>query len=125
MSTRALQSILASVFLVLGGWCVIAPGSVVALAFRPAFRSSAPIVPSLVAAFGSQALISGLFAGFARFTRRTFLVYGVGLIPFFVFDYYFYAVRPVLTAVGLLDLAGNLAMAAVCWLGWKSAAAEA
>ena len=105
----------------LGGWCVIAPTSVVDLGIRAAYRSNAPIVPIIVACFGSQALISGLFAATARFTRVTFLAYGIGLLPFFAFDVWFYAVRPVLTEVGLVDLAGNLIMLAICWLGWRRA----
>ncbi|HEX8258465.1 MAG TPA: hypothetical protein VF589_12615 [Allosphingosinicella sp.] len=49
------------------------------------------------------------------------MAYGVALLPFFVFDYYFYAVEPMLTAVGLLDAAGNVAMLALCWVGWRTA----
>ncbi len=119
-SRRILQTALALVFFVLGGWCVAAPGSVLALCFRPAFQSSAPIVPFLVACFGSQALIAGVFALTARFTRTTYLAYGIGLLPFFAFDAYFYAVKPVLTQIGLLDAVGNLIMLGVCWLGWRA-----
>jgi hypothetical protein len=119
MSTRSLQIVLAFVFLVLGGWCVIAPGSVLALGIRPSYQSDAPIVPILVACFGSQALISGLFALTSRFTRVTFLAYGIGLLSFFAFDAYFYAVKPVLTEVGLADFIGNLIMLVICWLGWR------
>ena len=123
MSVRTLQLALAMVFFVLGGWCVVAPGSVLALAIRPAFRSDAPIVPILVACFGAQALIAGLFAATSRFTRWTFLAYGVGLLPFFAFDAYYYFVVPLLTEVGLLDLAGNVVMLAACGLGWRQSKA--
>lgn len=123
MSTTRLQYALASVFFVLGGWCVAAPTSVVALAFRPAYRSTEPIVPLIVACFGTQALISGLFAATTRFTRWTFLFYAVALTPFFVGDVYFYLVKPVLTEVGLLDFVGNLVMLALCVFGWRQAAA--
>jgi hypothetical protein len=122
MSTRTLQYGLGAVFFGLGGWCVVAPGSVMALCFRPAFQSSAPVVPILIGCFGSQALISGLFAATARFTRTTFAAYAIGLLPFFGFDVYFYAIRPCLTGLGFAaDLAGNLIMLAVCWLGWRGA----
>ncbi len=70
-SPRSLQTALALVFFVLGGWCVAAPGSVLAMCFRPGFQSTAPITPLLVACFGSQALIAGLFALTSRFTRAT------------------------------------------------------
>lgn len=121
MSVRAIQYLLASVFLVLGGWCLISPASVMALTITPAYQSDAPIVPILVGAFGAQALIAGLFAAFSRFTRTTFLAYGIGLLPFFVFDYWFYAVVPMLTPLGLADAAGNLIMLALCVIGWRKA----
>ena len=121
MSVRVIQYLLASVFLVLGGWALISPSSVLALAVTPAFQSDAPIVPILMGAFGAQALIAGLFAAFSRFTRATFLAYGVGLLPFFVFDYWFYAVVPMLTPLGLADAVGNLIMLALCVIGWRKA----
>jgi hypothetical protein len=114
-----IQYALAAVFFVLGGWCVIAPSSVMQLAFRPEYHSSDAIVPVLMGGFGAQALIAGLFAAFSTFTRRTFLAYGLGLLPFFVFDYWFYFVEPMLTLVGLLDAVGNVAMLGLCWLGWR------
>ena len=119
-STRHLQWLLAFVFFVLGGWCLIAPMSVVALCIRPEFQSNAPLVPILVGCFGSQALISGLFAGFSRFTRTTFLAYGIGLLPFFAFDAWFYLVRPMLTEIGMIDLVGNIIMLGICWIGWRN-----
>jgi hypothetical protein len=120
MPPKQIQYCLASVFFVLGGWCLISPGSMLALAIRPEYHSSAPIVPILIGAFGAQALIAGLFAASATFTRTTFALYGAALLPFFVFDYYFYAVEPMLTVIGLLDAVGNVVMLALCWLGWKA-----
>ena len=121
MSARHIQCLLASVFFILGGWCLVSPSSVLALAITPQYRSDAPIVPILMAAFGAQALIAGIFAAFSTFTRTTFLAYGIALLPFFVFDYWFYVVEPMLTVVGLLDAVGNLVMIVLCWLGWRAA----
>jgi len=121
MSVRQIQYLLASIFFILGGWCVVAPSSVLTLAITPAYRSDAPIVPILMGAFGAQAMIAGTFAAFATFTRATFAAYAVVLIPFFLFDYWFYAVEPMLTSIGLLDVAGNLAMLVLCWMGWRRA----
>jgi hypothetical protein len=124
MSVRAIQWWLASVFFILGGWCLISPSSVLALTITPADQSDAPIVQVLIGAFGAQALIAGLFAAFSRFERRTFLAYGLGLLPFFVFDYWAYAVVPMLTVVGLLDVVGNVAMLLLCVLGYRAARPE-
>lgn len=123
MSALTIQRLLAAVFLVLGGWCVVAPGVVLDLCIRPEVRSRAPLESWLTACFGAQALIAGLFAATARFTRTTWLAYGLALLPFFVFDYWFYAVEPVLTAIGLLDAVGNAVMLALCVVGWRKAPA--
>lgn len=121
MSTKSIQYLLASVFFVLGGWCLVSPSSVLELAFRPEYQSDAPIVPILMGGFGAQAIIAGAFAAFAKFTRTTFAVYAALLLPFFVFDYWFYVVEPTLTPIGLLDAVGNVAMLVLCYMGWRSA----
>jgi hypothetical protein len=125
MSVKHIQYLLASVFFVLGGWCLFAPSSVLDLTITQQYQSDAPIVPLLVAAFGAQAIIAGTFAAFAQFTKATFVAYGVVLLPFFAFDYWFYAVDPMLTTVGLLDLVGNVVMLALCYLGWRAIDKEA
>ncbi len=120
MSVRTIQNLLALVFFVLGSWCLVAPESVLELAITPQYRSDAPIVPILMAAFGAQAVIAGTFAAFTRFTRTTFVAYAAVLLPFFVFDYWFYFVEPMLTVVGLLDVVGNIVMLGLCYLGWRA-----
>lgn len=124
VTVRSIQWLLASVFFVLGGWCVVSPASVMALSFTPAYQSDVPVATFAIACFGAQALISGLFAAVSRFTRATFLAYGVALLPFFVFDWWFSVVVPMFTYVGLLDAVGNVVMLALCWLGWRAAGRE-
>ena len=124
MTVRQIQWGLASVFFILGGWALVAPQSVIDLAFLPEYRTGTPILPFAVACFGAQAMISGLFAAFSRFTRTTFLAYGIALLPFFVFNWWFTFVDPVFTTVGLLDAVGNVVMLALCILGWRKAAVE-
>jgi hypothetical protein len=48
------------------------------------------------------------------------VAYALVLLPFFVFDYWFYVVDPLLTSVGLLDALGNILMLALCYLGWRA-----
>ena len=43
------------------------------------------------------------------------------LLPFFVFNYWFYVVTPVLTLFGLLDAVGNVIMLGLCVIGWRRA----
>ena len=120
MSDRTIQLALASVFFVLGGWCLVSPTSVLDLAITPEYRSDAPIVPVLMGAFGAQALIAGLFAAFSRFNKATYVAYGLALLPFFLFDYWFYFVEPMLTKIGLLDAVGTAVMLLMCALGWRA-----
>ncbi len=111
--------LIAAVFIVLGGWCLLSPSSVLNLTITERYRSDAPIVLIMTAAFGAQAIIAGTFAAFARFTRATFAAYGIILLPFFLFDYWFYAVEPMLTKIGLLDAVGNVTMLVLCYIGWR------
>ena len=124
MSARQVQWAIAAVFFVLGGWALLAPASVVALALLPQYRAGTPILPFTIACFGAQAMIAGLFAAFSKFTRTTFLVYGIALLPFFGFDFWFTFVDPVFTKLGLLDAVGNVVMLAMCVLGWRRAEAR-
>ena len=121
MTVQRIQYLLASVFFILGGWCVVSPASVMALTIRPDYRTEHPLVLIALGAFGAQAMIAGVFAAFSRFTRTTFLAYGIALLPFFVFDYWFYVVKPVFTIVGMLDAVGNVVMLALCVMGWRAA----
>ena len=130
MTVRQIQWGLASVFFILGGWALVAPGHVIAMTFLPEYRpapgatGAAAILPFAVACFGAQAMISGLFAAFSRFTRATFLAYGIALLPFFAFNWWFTFVDPVFTWLGLLDAAGNMVMLALCVVGWRKAGVE-
>jgi len=123
LTVRNIQWAIAAVFFILGGWALLAPQSVIDLTLLPEFRTGTPILPFAIACFGAQALIAGLFAAFARFTRATFLAFGIALIPFFVFDWWFTFVDPVFTRLGLLDALGNVVMLAMCVVGWRKAAA--
>jgi hypothetical protein len=123
LTPRRIQWGIAAVFFVLGGWALLAPRSVIELTLLPEFRTGTPILAFTVACFGAQALIAGLFAAFSRFTRATFLAYGIALLPFFGFNYYFTFVDPVFTMLGLLDAVGNAVMLALCVVGYRRAEA--
>ena len=124
MTVRRIQWALASVFFILGGWALLAPRSVIELCLLPEYRVGTPILPFAIGCFGAQAMISGLFAAFSRFTRATFLAYGIALLPFFAFNWWFTFVDPVFTWIGLADAVGNVIMLALCVVGWRKAGAE-
>jgi hypothetical protein len=115
---RRLQFAIAAIFLGLGGWCLLAPQSVIDLTVLEAYRTTRPIAVLSVGAFGAQAMLAGLFAALSRFTRWTFLGFGLALLPFFVFDYYFYAVEPMFNELIVLDLIGNTLFVLLCARGY-------
>ena len=121
MSAIGIQRLIAAVFITLGGWALVDPRSAIELGLQPGYREGAGM-GFAVGCFGAQALIAGLFAATARFTRATFASYGVMLIGFLAFDFWFWAIEPVLTPLGAaLDGIGNLIMMALCWVGWRKA----
>lgn len=124
MSTIAIQRAIAAVFLILGLWCLAAPASVITLTVRPEFQSGDPLLPLAIGAFGAQAILAGLFAALSSFTRITFLVFGIALLPFFVFDYWFYFIEPIFNALILLDVVGNVIMLALCIVGYRTLGAR-
>jgi hypothetical protein len=117
------QRLIAIPFLILGGWCLFFPGMVERLAFRPDYYHGTATTALLMACFGAQAMLAGLFAWFSRFTRATFLAYGIALLPFFWFNYWFVFVVPMFSQWMLLDFAANLAMLGLCAAGYRNSRA--
>jgi hypothetical protein len=119
VSPLTAQRLIAVPFLVLGAWCLSLPGMVERLAVRPEYYHGDTTTALLIGCFGAQAVLSGLFAAFSRFTRTTFLVYGLALLPFFWFNYWFVFVVPVLNAWMTLDFVCNAAMLVLCAIGFR------
>jgi hypothetical protein len=113
--------LIATPFLLLGGWALLFPGVVERMTLTPAFQHNTPTSALLIGCFGAQAVLSGLFVAFSRFTRTTFLVYAIALIPFFWFNYWFVFVVPMFNGWLALDFVSNLVMLALCILGWRRA----
>jgi hypothetical protein len=125
MTVRQIQFGLAAVFFILGGWAMLAPRHVIETVIRPEFQSFDRLTIICMACFGAQACLAGLFISFSRFTRTTFLAYGIALLPFFGFNYWFTRVEPVFNSLGLIDLVGNITMLGLCYYGWRQASTEA
>jgi hypothetical protein len=121
MTARLCQFAIAAVFLVLGGWALVAPGSVIALALTEPYRDTGFILRFAIACFGAQAVMFGIMALVVRWSSRAFATFAVMLLPFFVFNWYFHYEVPVLTSIGMLDFAGNVVMFAACIVGWRMA----
>lgn len=115
---RWVQAGLATPFLGLGGWCVLAPGTVERLGLRPEHLIDTLASHVLLGCFGAQAMLCGLLILLCRFSRRAFLVFGLAAsVPFFGFNFYFYFVEPLFTPMMLLDFVGNIAILLLCLTG--------
>jgi hypothetical protein len=125
MSARTAQFLIAAVFLALGSWALFAPASVIERAVSEPYQDAAFLSRFTMACFGAQAVLFGLMALVTRWSARSFLVFAVLLLPFFGFNYWFHYEVPVLTSIGMLDFAGNVAMLVLAILGWRAAKGEA
>ena len=120
MTSGAIQKCLAAIFLLLGGWCLTMPALVESLVFRPEFQHGTATTKILLGCFGAQAMLAGLLIYTTRFEPRSFLIFGVfASVPFFIFNYYFYFVEKIFTDWMLLDFVGNIAILALCILGYR------
>ena len=124
MTARVAQFAIASVFLLLGGWALLAPANVIELAITPHYQNLSYLTVFTMACFGAQAVLFGLMALVVRFTSTAFLAFAIALLPFFVFNWYFHYEVPVLTSIGMLDFAGNLTMFILALIGWRAAIRE-
>jgi undecaprenyl pyrophosphate phosphatase UppP len=119
VSPLLVQRLIALPYLVLGGWCLLAPAMVERLAINPEFQHLSTTSALMMGCFGSQAILSGIFAWFSRFTATTFLVYAIALLPFFAFNYWFVFVVPVFNQWMALDFVSNAAMLGLSLWGWR------
>lgn len=122
MTPLLIQRLIAVPFLGLGGWCLFFPGMVEQLTLQPAYQHNSATSALLIGCFGAQAVLSGLFAFFSRFTKTTFVVYAIALLPFFWFNYWFVFVVPMFNGWLALDFVSNLAMLTLCLFGWRKSA---
>ena len=119
MTAALAQRLIAMPFLVLGSWCLFLPEMVERLGVRADHYQGTEVTALFIGCFGAQAILSGLFAFFSRFTRTTFLVYGIALLPFFWFNYWFVFVVPILNEWMALDFVANVAMLILCIVGYR------
>lgn len=115
------QRLLALPFLILGAWCLVAPHMVERLGISQEYQHLSTTSALLMGCFGAQAVLGGLFIAFSRWTKATFAIYAVALLPFFWFNYYFVFVVPVMTRLMAIDLASNLFMLGLCVWGYRIA----
>lgn len=119
MTPLAAQRIIAVMFLGMGGWCLLAPGTINDWAIRPEAQLDSASFRLIIGCFGAQAMLVGLLAATARFTRTTFLAFGLAMLPFFFFNYWFYFETPILNELMALDFLANILFVLLCVAGWR------
>jgi hypothetical protein len=119
MTPLILQRVIALPYLLLGGWCLVAPHMVEALMFTPAYQHLSATSALMIGCFGAQAVLGGLFIWFSEWTAKTFLVYAIALLPFFWFNYWFVYEVPIFNRWMALDFVSNAAMLGLSLLGWR------
>ena len=125
MTAKHLQITLGSIFLILGGWVVLFAAQVEQLILTPTHFIGTTSSKVILGCFGAQAVLCGTVILSSRFTKRTFLVFGlVGSLPFFVFNYYFVFVVPVFSGWMVLDFLGNLGILGCGLAGWHMMSRE-
>ena len=120
-SPRLLRVLIALPFLLVGGLCLFAPGGVERLVITPAYQHNSVTTHILIGLFGSQSILVGMFVALSRFSRTTFIAYGIAILPFLLFNCYFSLVIPVFNTWMAVDFAGNLMMLGLCIWGARLA----
>ncbi|KAJ3270801.1 hypothetical protein HDV01_007423 [Terramyces sp. JEL0728] len=124
------QRLMGTVFTGMGLVCLVFPETTLRLALaEPTLKSVmnysvsglviSPAAKLLMQTFGSQASLCGVLILNAHFTQQTFFVFGVSMIPFFVFDYMAHAAG-FLTPFGAIgDAVGNAVFSYCCYKGYS------
>ena len=124
-SPRTIQTLLGSIFLVLGGWALLFAADVERLVLAPEHFVGTTASAVLMGCFGAQACLCATVILTCRFTPLTFLAFGlVGSLPFFAFNFYFLYIEPIFTNWMYLDFVGNIGILSCGVLGWYAARQE-
>jgi hypothetical protein len=78
-----------------------------------------PITKLAMQCFGSQASLCGILILNSHFSRHTFKVFGLCLVPYFAFDLLAYKHGLINTMGAVGDGVGNVIFSVCCWLGYQ------
>ncbi|KAJ3303110.1 hypothetical protein HDV03_004189 [Kappamyces sp. JEL0829] len=117
------------VFTGMGLVTMMFPSAVMRLSFQPHMQSLIflpgtnglvmnPVLKLMVQCFGSQAALCGILILSSKFQRRTFKIFGLCMVPYFVFDFYYYQQNMLSLTGALGDLAGNIIFAGCSIVGY-------
>jgi hypothetical protein len=119
MQPLQIQRLIALPYLILGGWCLVAPAMVERMTINPVYQHLSDTSALFIGCFGAQAILGGILIWFSHWQRKTFLVYAIALLPFFGFNYWFVFEVPIFNRWLALDFGANAVMLALALWGLK------
>ena len=126
-SSFPFQSVMGGAFTMMGVTTMLFPRQILELSFNKRFLSDLSPTKSetlLTSCFGAQASLCGMLILSSTFTKKTYKYFGIAILPFFVFDYYFWQIEALTTFGAVGDLAGNVLFSLCCYFGYQEAKNE-
>lgn len=121
-SVRVIQRVLGTVFAGMGLATMLFPTEITSMSLHKKFLGEQGVTAPLKLAmqcFGSQATLCGVLILSSEFTASTYQTFGVAMIPYFVFDYYFWCSGALTTFGAAGDAMGNIVFSVCCLLGYN------
>ncbi|KAK5652147.1 hypothetical protein OQA88_10789 [Cercophora sp. LCS_1] len=110
-TVRRVQTAMATAYTTMGAWCLLHPSSVLALGFTPPYYAICNVTTSLFTrCFGAQAMTCGLVLGTSTMTSFSFTAFGLAMIPYIGWNYWF-GIGPgkgMVTSLMWMDFIGNV-----------------
>jgi len=123
---RRIQFTMGTVFTGMGLLTMLFPSQVVRYSFTKEFLSmpdkdaaNSPALLLSIQCFGSQASLCGLLILSSQFNKQTFLNFGLAMIPYFIFDYYYWQQHALTNFGAIADGIGNIVFGVCCYLGYQ------
>ncbi|KAK4141236.1 uncharacterized protein C8A04DRAFT_31213 [Dichotomopilus funicola] len=113
-TVRRVQMAMAVAYGGLGAWCLLHPASVIALGFTPpyvALAANNPTTDLFARCFGAQAMTCGLVLGTSQMTAFSFTAFGLAMVPYLAWNFWFSGVGPkagMVSGLMVVDFFGNL-----------------
>ncbi|KAL2195214.1 hypothetical protein P885DRAFT_62455 [Corynascus similis CBS 632.67] len=110
-AVRRVQTVMSAAYTGLGAWCLLHPYSVIALGFTPEYAAESSVITYLTTrCFGAQAMTCGLVLGTSDMTAFSFTAFGLAMIPYIGWNFWFGIgpARGMVTNLMWLDFVGNV-----------------
>ncbi|KAJ6116126.1 hypothetical protein N7523_005601 [Penicillium sp. IBT 18751x] len=116
-TVHRIQAAMAFGYSGMGAWCLLQPSFVIGLSLNPPYALVNRTTSLLMSCFGAQAMTCGLLLGAADMSQKSFTIFGLAMIPYVAFNFWFGLGpgRDVFTPWLWLDFVGNMVLAWVLY----------